>query len=651
MDNKIKKEINEKIVPLEEANKSYGGKAFGLSFLKNINTNVPNGFALSPYFVEEIADDKEIHIIEDFVSKLPKNTKFAVRSSGLSEDGASQSFAGVYDTKLNVDCDIDSIINAIKEVYSGIKSSKLVAYDSNASTNMGIVIQEMIDPLLAGVIFTSAIDVNGSEVCLVEATEGLSDKLVSGMITPTRVIFQYDSETGKIIEDNIVVKGKMLENLSLMKRLIPEIENVKKNATVPMDLEWCIDKNGKAWLVQARPITKTVFISNSRISASVVSNGVAKGKTFILKDEESKDFERRLVEFPQGSILIASYTDTRYLPAIKKASGIITEQGSILSHAAIVSRELGIPCIVSLKKASSMFPTGTDVILNASNGVVTSKTNKVSLSEKTDMGWAEAYCLYNIEQIKINDTDVLFEFTPNGVIAHLPRKIETGLLDSVELFARKNFHESPKISQTDKYLWYFENKRFEKLPFFNELVNEAKEVAESFDTEKLNNFYEKCINLDLKLVNDKKKLTSPSEIFMIDETMISIHFILDMLLPEGFGIKNAYMKSIPLLTKRGKNFTDLLCGNINFDSKNAEDIELIKIRKFALELSNKRNGISQFLIDQGAMSYDYFSLRDDKAKEALNAMNVEQTDKDPVQDFYNNIDKMSLFKKKFCQNK
>ena len=628
---------NKKIITLEKADAEFGGKAYGLAFLKRNNLPVPYGFALNPEYVFKIANnlvDSKEEILE-LIQAFPKNAKLAIRSSALGEDGAEKSFAGVFDSKLNVKLDYENILNAIKEIYSGISTNKILSYkNDNEKIDMGIVIQEMIEPEIAGVSFTEALNYDGRKVVLNEFTEGLADKLVSGQIIPNRVIFYYkDDKT--ISTDSIDLSGKIL-NSRYISKLIPYIEKIKNNSDIPMDIEWCIDKNGKVWIVQARPITKEVFVPVNTMSQTTISSrGVSTSKTFVLLDDDEEDFEKYINNFPEGAILVANYTDTRYLPAMKKASGIITEQGSILSHASIVSRELEIPCIVGFANACKLYPTGTEITIDAINGKIISKNKTFQLTLKQDINWGGLFIFDNIQLFTIENTKILFEFTPESLCVHLPETVDNSILNSVEKFSREVFHTSPIICQTEKYLWYFEILRYKKLPFFNNLLEEARNMCIECNTESLNKYYENSFNLCKELVKIRDLLKSDSEKIYLDEIITSCHLILTIIIPEGLAIKESFMNSIQTLKSMNLNFTDLLDENIDLKSNK----ELTRIRNFIKLAEKKRNSIYEELLSIQAVNYDFFEHREERIKESLKEHSISYNSKtDNVIDvFYENL--------------
>lgn len=159
-----------------------GGKAKGLALLDKLKVPVPKWMALPWAKARDISGAD----LDDIIAKFDSKDKLAVRSSAANEDGAQKSFAGLFESKLNVPIDKKSLKSAIDAVILSGNAVRVVDYD-NATNDVGVVIQKMINPVLSGVAFTSAIDTDGTDIVLIEVTAGLGDKLVSGLVTPTQI--------------------------------------------------------------------------------------------------------------------------------------------------------------------------------------------------------------------------------------------------------------------------------------------------------------------------------------------------------------------------------------------------------------------------------------------------------------------------------
>jgi len=638
--------MTSRIVHLHEAaGGEYGGKATGLARLFSCGVPVPQGAALSPKFVEEIVrfpDNKDSHEILARMIGTKSGRRFAVRSSALNEDGEQNSFAGIYDTILNVESNSSAIIQAISRIFEGQTSSRVSLYKaergiaSDINPQLGIVIQEMIAPTIAGVAFTSALATNGCFVMLLECVQGLGDKLVNGESIPTRIEIPFSNGEPDI--GHAITTGTPL-NMIGIDRLVSAISQARKTIEKDLDIEWAIDKDGSAWLLQARPITKPVLVPAQTITQSVpASSGYVKGMSFVIKSSDDLD------DFPDKAVLVAEVTDIHFLPAMHRASAIITEEGGILSHAAIVAREIGIPCIVGYSNARQLFPTGSALQVDGTSGIVHNESNPGSTHAnlaRHDVDWGAAYLFENIIPMQVGEVIGLFNPTPNGLALHLPVDISPDADESLEIFSRKTFGTSPRRYQSDKYLWYFEWERFQNNPFFINNFHKSLGVIAALDQKILSAHYDSVVESSVAVKENFKAIDDFASDFLCDESLLTSHFLLTMLIPEGYAIKTLYTKSQPILSQYPLKFSDLLSGAAQGQNT---DSELKKISEFSLTLSLLRNSIYERLLDKGIMHSDYFDDRNDRAMQAINAMGAQcSPDDDPVTVFYDNIRKVPAF--------
>ena len=596
-----------KITNLKDASSVSGGKASGLALLNKMGVPVPAGFVIDDTLNLEF-NEANILEIQNFLSQLDSTKKLAVRSSARAEDGASKSFAGIFETELNVKNDINSVLDAIKKVNASATTDVVKAYANDEEQIMNIVIQEMVEPQIAGVMFSEAIDINGDDVVLFECVEGLADKLVSGSADPAQVIVKV--KENQLDETGLRVEGSLL-NLSNLKNIFPFVNRIKRLSDRPLDMEWCIDKDGKPYFVQARPITSTVFINkNTKNDGIVASRGYAEGETYVIDENKSdEEIKYAIDNFPEGAILVAGVTETLYMPAIKKAKGIITEEGSALSHAAIVSRELGIPCIAGYKNAISLFPTGTKLVLDASNGKIIANGVEDSLNTKKGFEFGELYCFDNALKVDFGNFKAFFELTYGGLMLHMAGDDATPEnMEQVEKYARKVFNTSPEQHFDDKYLWYFEIERFKKLPFYNEMNQKMMEIVEKKDSKMLDAFYNDSLGMLAELVNYKMNGANDSEKLIIDEIGAATNLILDAMLPLGYALRQCYFDSSDLCKKYNLSFNDLFVDN---DLK-TNDSTLMKIKDFLSSVAKNRNAVYEKICSIGATSPEYFELRDDE---------------------------------------
>jgi pyruvate,water dikinase len=344
-----------------------------------------------------------------YYRNLGKNTLVAVRSSATNEDSKTASFAGQQDTFLNVKGE-KNLIKAILEGWASLFEPRAIFYRHEEKINqdkvtMSLVIQKMINSESSGVMFTIDPITQDTSSIVIEAIYGLGEYIVQGRVTPDH--YEVDKNTFRISQKKVEPQKIMLrlkngdnkgmklgnaqgsqqklkdEDIVLLAKLGKTIE---KHYNYPQDIEWA--KEGKTiYIVQTRPVTTIKKSTTSKIQSPKIQNnlepllvgdpaspGVGIGTVKIVKSAS------KINKIANQDILVAPYTTPDYVPAMKKASAIITERGGRTSHAAIVSREFGIPAVVGAKDALTILKDGMKVTVVGDTG----KVYKGAISIKSD---------------------------------------------------------------------------------------------------------------------------------------------------------------------------------------------------------------------------------------------------------------------------
>lgn len=338
-----------------------------------------------------------------------KNPFVAVRSSATAEDLPDASFAGQQDTYLNVQ-GADVVVQKVKECYASCFTDRAVYYREkqgfdHMNVALSAAVQMMVFSKAAGVMFTVNVATGEDKNILIEGAWGLGEYVVQGTVTPDN--YTVSKADGKIIEKNVneqdiklirkeggdCVEVRVPKKEVGMQKLTDEqivelatyAKRIEKHYGCYMDMEWGVDeRDGKLWILQARPETVWSRRNKEKKAANTVqgevvdkkvivkglpaSPGSASGKVHVILDPKDID------AFKQGEILVTEMTAPDWVPAMKKAKAIVTDSGGMTCHASIVSRELGIPCIVGTKSrgsaATSAIKDGIDVTVDATHGVV-----------------------------------------------------------------------------------------------------------------------------------------------------------------------------------------------------------------------------------------------------------------------------------------
>lgn len=612
---------------LKDCTENFGGKAIGLSKLINIGANVPNGIAITYDSIEKIlsGDNELIENLNRYLNSIDSEL-FAVRSSAKDEDGKENSYAGIFDTILNVPNDTTSILDAIKTVYDSKNTSKVKEY-SNTKQSLNVVIQAMITPIVSGVVFTKAMNTDGTDCLYIECIDDYGEKLVSGQTKATQITLSLNENNLANIED-LKIYGKS-QILKYLIDFVQDINVIIKEFNTPMDIEWCIDNKGNIYFLQARPITQPVIVNILSNTGLIASVGKCTGKVCIINDDYNNDKLKTLIEnFKTGDILVTNVTDTRYISAMKKASGIITQEGSLLSHASVIARELNIPCIIGFSNALNILHNGETITLDATNGTIITKDKTYIANKENSFNYAELFDFSEIAEITMENFPIPILYQPiyNGVCIILPDNTPSVYLSSIEMFSRKLFGTSPKYCMNSKYAWYWELPRFSKFSHFNLLDNLFKKCANQLDYSMATELYQ--ISLDfLKSLMQYSNSCSKYDSLVISEIGLSFHFLLDMIFPLGYALKQCYLKSLPDLN--GHNFNELITNQIEMNDN------LQQVLKFFNTVGDLRQEVSTNLSNIGALKYDYFSNRIDLMQSFIH---IEKTGVNIIEDtFYKNL--------------
>jgi len=334
----------------------------------------------------------------------------AVRSSATAEDLPDASFAGQQETYLNVR-GVDELVEKIVKCWSSLFTPRAIFYRNekgfaHEKVLISVGVQKMVNSRAAGVMFTINPVTGNRDEIVIEGNYGLGETVVSGAVNPddfvvdkntlkikerriARKTVQYirDPDTGKTVHLDVPEKMQKEPCISDEEviRLAEIAKQIEKHYGKPMDIEWAIDKDlsfpQNIFVVQARPETvwsakpmeEPAHVEEKHdVALKVVVKGISAGRRgygsgiarVALSPEDAAKIMRK------GDILVTDMTNPDFVPFMKIASAIVTDKGGITSHAAIVSRELSIPCIVGTETATKLMVTGKEYTVDSRNGVV-----------------------------------------------------------------------------------------------------------------------------------------------------------------------------------------------------------------------------------------------------------------------------------------
>ena len=390
--NALDRKIAEALEPLRDPNDTVTLQRVGVEIRSMI------GSAPMPKELERV-------IVEAYeeLSKREKvkNPFVAIRSSATAEDLPDASFAGQQETYLNV-TGAGDVVDKVRECYASLFTDRAIFYRTqkgfdHISVALSAIVQMMCYSESSGVMFTIDPTNGDDSVVMIEANYGLGEYVVQGRVTPDD--YYVDKKTLKITHRTVPPKTLMLVQKTgggteekqvpsaLRDRQVLTDDQVAELAKYglmieehygrPMDIEWGLDKQtGRLLILQARPETvwsmkksateKPIVVTERKmiIKGLPASPGIAAGKVHLIPSVE------HVSEFQPGEILVTEMTAPDWVPAMKKAKAIVADSGGMTCHAAIVSRELGIPCIVGTKEGTRLLATGMEVTVDAKRGVV-----------------------------------------------------------------------------------------------------------------------------------------------------------------------------------------------------------------------------------------------------------------------------------------
>jgi pyruvate,water dikinase len=331
----------------------------------------------------------------DEAAELP----VAVRSSATAEDTASASFAGMNETFLNVRGP-DGVLAAVRDCWASLFGARSIYYRAKRGfdpvlMDIAVVVQAQVDAMASGVMFTVNPATGDRGELVIEGSRGLGEAVVSGSVSPDRfVVRKADLEilAREIREKEVAVEplpgggtrtvslaGEASREAAISDAQAIELARfgraLEAHYGAPQDTEWAIDAAGKVWMLQSRPVTTLAGEAEppapegeGELEVLARGLGAAPGRASgVARLIESLDEGARLGD---GEVLVARMTAPDWVPLMRRAAAIVTDSGGMTCHAAIVSRELGIPCLVGTHDATAAIQDGELVTVDAGAGLV-----------------------------------------------------------------------------------------------------------------------------------------------------------------------------------------------------------------------------------------------------------------------------------------
>lgn len=331
-------------------------------------------------------------------ARLGADAVVAVRSSATGEDSASASFAGMNVSATNIRGAAE-VVEAVRRCWASLFSPRAETYRAErrftGEPAMAVVVQLMVTAERSGVAFTADPRSGAGDRVLIEAARGQGEVVVSGAVEPDHYVVAkqdmriLEAHTGHqpfaIVRDDSGAGDRTVELSASNERVLTDAEVLDLTRVAlaaeehygrPQDIEWAIDDT-QLWLVQARPITTlgTTPISENPddggtvlLSGLAAAPGIVSGAVRVLAGPEDGPSLR------DGEILVAERTTPDWVPTIRRAAALVTDSGGVTCHAAIVARELGVPCVVGTRTGTTTLRDGQLVTVDGGSGRITAGT-------------------------------------------------------------------------------------------------------------------------------------------------------------------------------------------------------------------------------------------------------------------------------------
>ena len=326
----------------------------------------------------------------------------AVRSSATAEDTESASFAGMNETFLNVRGP-DALMDAVRRCWASLFGGRTVFYRAKrgfaqADMDIAVVVQRQIASTRSGVMFTIDPSTGRADRIVIEGSFGLGEAVVSGSVSPDRYVVDKATSTilarevrrKELVIEPVADGGTVTRTLSdeeamrpvlgdaEVRRLADLAVRIERHYLAPQDTEWAFDPDGEVWMLQSRPVTSVGHAPPDE--ASSVASAAAQTETLVRGLGAAPGAGSGIVRIipslaeaarlHDGDVLVTHMTSPDWVPLMRRAAAIVTDAGGMTCHAAIVSRELGVPCVVGTAEATHKLRDGELVTVDATRGVV-----------------------------------------------------------------------------------------------------------------------------------------------------------------------------------------------------------------------------------------------------------------------------------------
>ena len=596
-----------------------GGKGESLRRLWLAGFPVPEFVALSPRLVKQITTQSISDDVLDMIAKViggDASIEVIVRSSATVEDGDCLSYAGVFESVWPVKLVNPDFSRAVRSVYESYFHRRRDAYDQRSKHEVPpssvwetVLVQRYIKARVSGVGFAEAIYSDGDSGVVLEFAAGPPDGVANGSSSTSR-LFLGEGDCGRL--SGSLGVDVTVEELAGIRDTLLAISDV---LGAPADVEWAMEQEsdtsdcrGRLWILQARPISSPVVVREATYLLGLgVSSGVYEGRSVVVTEENIDSFA--------GGILIAEITETDFLPAMKLAGAVVTEAGGLLSHASIVSRELGIPCIVGVPDAVKRFGNRNHVRVDADAGkivIVGEVEDALAEGQENPADVDLLFCVDDWFRVAVKGVseEVVCEPSPRGLIVHATG--EARIHDAkIRSYIRRVVGPVTTITfEDDKYLWMYEWERMQALPYVRWLLQHGQHAARQLSSRDLASFYKlvrKSVEVASEFSNDLTDKSQSLDVRLaVGEWCQAMNFLAVAVIPQGYGMRHLTNEAMRV----GIDIRELLSSSSAIASNSVHLSVSHEVIEFASLLAVERNTFYQELLSRVKGIDRHFEMRD-----------------------------------------
>ncbi|HQU07942.1 MAG TPA: PEP-utilizing enzyme [Candidatus Paceibacterota bacterium] len=339
-----------------------------------------------------------------------------------------------------------------------------------------------------------------------------------------------------------------------------------------------------------------------------------------------------------GEVLVSTITEVAYLPAMQRAAAIVTEEGGLLSHAALVARELGKPCVVGVKDATTILRDGEIAEVDGTVGTVRQGALNIGAGGSNELDWRYLYLYDRGFEINLSGTPVYLEPTLDGLFAFVDDELEQDALNALDAEIRRKFFMSPNIVSSDRRIWFNEWRRYNQLRTVTLMDAAFSSAISSWNYRRLEQSIDTLRSLVIEIENRPKE--TGVDLLFWGELGAALH-ALGFMLVEGRAVWSLYRDTATMRANQNISVSTLL-QNTNGYIEHFERVDGRSIGRCLDLLGEFRNSSYTFFAEHGVFDSDYFGSREALIEAAGRECGLAENDTDVMLDQFYKTDTFDI---------